>query len=207
MNLNAPSNFAPFQQQAYDNISTIYDQAMVSHHEHLRAVLNRISSTLLKPNSKILDIGSGTGKPVAEHFANAGHDVTGIDFSSGMVELAQRQVPNASFIQADMTSWEPSDSSSYDLIIVSNAFFILSVAQITSMVYKIAGWVKKDGLVTIGNCYNQVELGKQGVQFDHRGWADGYSNIILGQNAGDGTQGREGAWVNLIKGAGLEILD
>lgn len=56
----------------------------------------------LEPNAKVLDAGCGAGIPVAkilsEHF-----DVTGVDFSEKQVELAKKNVPNATFICQDMT--------------------------------------------------------------------------------------------------------
>lgn len=43
--------------------------------------------------SKILDIGSGTGKPTADALVSAGHNVHGIDISESMIVVARRQVP------------------------------------------------------------------------------------------------------------------
>lgn len=50
---------------------------------------------------KILDLGCADGK-YSEYFFNKGLDVTGVDFSSEMINLAKKLVPNANFIEMDM---------------------------------------------------------------------------------------------------------
>lgn len=50
----------------------------------------------------VLDIGCGSGRPIASHLAAEGHSVTGIDSSPAMVELFRPNVPDAEAIVADM---------------------------------------------------------------------------------------------------------
>jgi len=59
--------------------------------------------SLLPKNAKVLDVGCGAGVPVAQLLVECGFDVTGIDFSKNMLELASRNVPKAKFILKDMT--------------------------------------------------------------------------------------------------------
>jgi ubiquinone/menaquinone biosynthesis C-methylase UbiE len=56
----------------------------------------------LPAHARVLDIGCGTGKPVAEVLAAAGHQVTGYDVSPTMVELARARVPGARFEVGDL---------------------------------------------------------------------------------------------------------
>lgn len=196
-----------FSQQAYDHISAGYEKALVSHHEHAQVVLDRLTSSVLKPGSRVLDVGCGTGRPIAAHFADHGHDVLGVDHSAGMLSYALANVPNAKFLQVDMTSWEPSDPGSYDLAIASHCFYNLSIAQIKSLMYKLSRWVKKDGLVVIGVSYNQGTLDSRGAKFDENGWSEGFHNTFLGYDFHDATFGNETAWVELIKSTGLEIVE
>jgi len=60
-------------------------------------------SKLLPAGAKVLDVGCGAGVPVSKYLSRKGFDVTGIDFSHSMVELARKNVPEAEFIRADMT--------------------------------------------------------------------------------------------------------
>ncbi len=50
----------------------------------------------------ILDIGCGSGDPIARYFIESGHKVTGVDSSPGMIKLAQQRFPGSTWINADM---------------------------------------------------------------------------------------------------------
>jgi 2-polyprenyl-3-methyl-5-hydroxy-6-metoxy-1,4-benzoquinol methylase len=67
-----------------------------------KTLLNRFSKFIPK-KSKILDVGSGAGVPVAKFLSEKGYKVTGIDFAEEMVKLAKKNVPEADFIKMDMT--------------------------------------------------------------------------------------------------------
>ena len=61
-------------------------------------------NSLLKPNSRILDLGCGAGKPIDEFFINHGHKIIGIDISSEQVKLAKKNIPAGSFKIKDIAS-------------------------------------------------------------------------------------------------------
>lgn len=61
---------------------------------------------LLPKNASILDIGCGTGKPIAEYCYSQGFNVTGIDPSIEMIKKASSYIPNAKFINKDLFSFE-----------------------------------------------------------------------------------------------------
>ncbi|MER7584318.1 class I SAM-dependent methyltransferase [Kitasatospora sp. NPDC097691] len=52
----------------------------------------------------VLDVGCGTGVPVARSLTAAGHRVTGVDISDVQVQRARELVPKAEFIRADATA-------------------------------------------------------------------------------------------------------
>jgi len=56
----------------------------------------------LSKNAKILDAGCGAGIPVAQILSKR-FKVTGVDFSITQIELAKKNVPDASFICQDMS--------------------------------------------------------------------------------------------------------
>ncbi|MFX1561721.1 MAG: class I SAM-dependent methyltransferase [Promethearchaeota archaeon] len=60
-------------------------------------------ASLLPKGARILDAGCGCGVPIAKYLVKQGFIVTGIDFSTSMLELARRQVPEAEFLEGDMT--------------------------------------------------------------------------------------------------------
>ncbi|HLL73871.1 MAG TPA: class I SAM-dependent methyltransferase [Pyrinomonadaceae bacterium] len=56
----------------------------------------------LERGARVLDVGCGTGRPVAEYLVARGFRVVGLDSSEGMLEIARRAVPGAEFIRGDM---------------------------------------------------------------------------------------------------------
>lgn len=56
----------------------------------------------LQPNAKVLDAGCGAGLPVTKILSESFY-VTGVDFSEKQIELAENNVPNATFICQDIT--------------------------------------------------------------------------------------------------------
>ncbi|MFX1563848.1 MAG: class I SAM-dependent methyltransferase, partial [Promethearchaeota archaeon] len=60
-------------------------------------------ASLLPKRARILDAGCGAGVPVAKYLVEHGFIVTGIDFSTNMLKLAHQQVPEAEFLEGDMT--------------------------------------------------------------------------------------------------------
>ena len=72
---------------------------------HIAAVKERVPR-----GGNIIDLGCGAGVPFTCALADD-FDVTGVDFSERQLELARRLVPQATFIQSDMTEVEFPDAS------------------------------------------------------------------------------------------------
>ena len=71
----------------------------------------------IRPGSKVLEIGSGPGH-VADMLVQVGADVTGVDFSTKMVEVAQSRYPEITFRQADAEKL-PFEAESYDAVVAN----------------------------------------------------------------------------------------
>jgi ubiquinone/menaquinone biosynthesis C-methylase UbiE len=56
----------------------------------------------LPAKARVLDAGCGAGLPVAKILSER-FEVTGVDFSEAQIELAMKNIPNATFICQDMT--------------------------------------------------------------------------------------------------------
>lgn len=201
-----------FSQKAYDTVCTVYYDFVLLHNEHTQNALDRLTSLgHIKPHSRVLEVGCGPGKPITAFFASNGHDITAIDASNGMLDIARKNAPYAKFLQANMTAWEPSESGievpCYDVIVASHCLYTMSVSQVRSLLYKFTRWAKKEGIVIIGMSYNQRDLTRCSREFDERGWAEGITTDFLGYQFEDSSFGREDAWIDLIKSTGLEIVD
>ena len=59
---------------------------------------------LLAPGAAVLDIGCGTGQPIARHLGEQGHAVTGVDSAPAMIALCRARFPEGDWQVADMRS-------------------------------------------------------------------------------------------------------
>lgn len=56
----------------------------------------------LPPGGTVLDVGCGSGRPIAKRLANLGFRVTGVDASAPLLAHARDLIPQAEWIEADM---------------------------------------------------------------------------------------------------------
>lgn len=68
-------------------------------------------TTLLPAGGHILDAGCGAGEPVAKYLVEHGFQVTGIDVSPRILELARQPVPEGEFLEGNMTQLTFPDES------------------------------------------------------------------------------------------------
>ncbi|MFE3175815.1 class I SAM-dependent DNA methyltransferase [Amycolatopsis sp. NPDC059090] len=135
--------------ELFDAIGARYEEAFGRRPVVDAAVRELIE--VLPSSARVLDIGSGTGRPAAAELAAAGHRVTGIDVSAEMVRIAREQVPSAEFVQADVREWESSPGT-WDAVCAFFSFVQLSRAETEQVLGRIAGWLAPGGrlaLVTV----------------------------------------------------------
>jgi ubiquinone/menaquinone biosynthesis C-methylase UbiE len=107
------------QAHAFDVIGSRYDEAF-PHKDGQVEATSRLAAQLA-PGSRVLDVGCGTGLPTARMLCDAGLSVTGVDISTGMLELARQNVPEADVRHLDVVDLKPS-LGSFDAAV---AFFTL----------------------------------------------------------------------------------
>ncbi|RLZ09977.1 class I SAM-dependent methyltransferase [Acinetobacter sp. 2JN-4] len=56
---------------------------------------------LIPSHSQLLDLGCGSAKPIAAYLIEHGHQITGVDASDVMIEMAQSNFPEQRWIQQD----------------------------------------------------------------------------------------------------------
>lgn len=97
----------------------------------------------LKVPSRILDLGCGTGRPIAEALLDRGHHVTGVDQAAGMLELARKRLPGGIWIESrieDFVSAEP-----FDGIVCWDALFHIERGIHEELVCRMAGMLVDGG--------------------------------------------------------------
>jgi SAM-dependent methyltransferase len=127
----------------YDAIAEAYRERYAS--SSVRAHwLGRLIA-LLPKNSRVLDLGCGSGVPVAYELATRGHQVVGIDRSSRQVSLARSNVPNAHFIHADMTFVEFAPRS-FDAVVAFYSTTHVPRDEHAGLLRRIASWLRPGGI-------------------------------------------------------------
>lgn len=79
----------------------------------------------------MLDLGCGTGMPMMQYLLQQGLNVTGVDASHRMLEIARNNFPSTTFIQADMR--ELALGQKFDALIAWHSFFHLSAEEQPAM--------------------------------------------------------------------------
>ena len=79
---------------------------------------------LIPQHSKILDLGCGSGKPIADYLIRHDHKITGVDSSDVMIEMARQNFPEQHWLQADMRTVELEQK--FNAILAWDSFFHLT---------------------------------------------------------------------------------
>lgn len=99
----------------------------------------------------VLDVGCGSGEPIASYLIGNGTALTGVDQSPAMLAIAHTRFPNAAWIEADMRTMEVGQR--FSGVLSWNAFFHLSRDEQRQTIPRLAGHVAPDGalLLTTGH--------------------------------------------------------
>lgn len=103
--------------------------------------------SMLPTSARVLDCGTGTGKPVAKAIVTSGRHVHGIDMSPGMVSLSRKAVPSGTFEVVNMLEYAP--TVSYDGVVASLSTFELTRQELTTMSHRWFQWLRPGGLLLI----------------------------------------------------------
>lgn len=144
----------PTAASVFDALGTDYERAFgesAAHRASLELLLERLA-----PCSRVLDIGSGTGRPTAQTLADAGHEVLGVDVSPVMVDIASRQVPGAEFHCADVRDL-PLEDESFDAVCVYFSLLQLSRAEQTDVLRLAARVLRPGGHLAVATVPLDVE--------------------------------------------------
>lgn len=101
----------------------------------------------LGPRSKVLELGCGTGRPVAELLARR-HDYLGIDISPEMVTVASANVPSGEFMVGDMRQVEL-PTAEFAAVMAFHSIIHLPREDHPEMFHRIRRWLQPDGLAVV----------------------------------------------------------
>jgi len=192
-----------------DHVYTVYEELTEWFDEHRNKELLMEASYLkliqehIPHQGSILDVGCGTGEPLASFFIHKGYHLTGIDGSKNMVALCQKRFPQAQWQVADMRYLTLKQS--FDLVLAWHSFFHLSPEEQPATLELLASFVKPQGLLvfTSGPEYGEVWGNNGGHDLYHASLsAETYQNLleknhfkVLAYKANDPECGDATVWV------------
>ncbi|MCJ1391112.1 hypothetical protein MMC18_003974 [Xylographa bjoerkii] len=200
------SKKAQMSAEFYSSLGASYEAAF-GHDQGLLLFLQKLLPHL-PPSANILDVGCGTGTPVATTLVAAGHHVFGIDISDEMVKLSRNAVPSGKFEVADMQTYTPPPGTKLDAILAVLSLFALGREDIEAQIAKWGGWLAKSGVLCICSiAAEDIDVIGKSKGYDK----DGLCARDIGfQFMGDDVKitlfTREG-WTELLKEHGFEIVD
>ena len=106
---------------------------------------------VLKPQSQILDVGCGAGKPIDSYLVEKGMNVMGIDISEAQIELAKSYVPKASYEVRDMSELTNGEYQ-VDAVVSFYAIFHTPKENHSELLKRFKSFLKSGGylLITMG---------------------------------------------------------
>ncbi|MGW2749074.1 methyltransferase domain-containing protein [Streptomyces sp. NPDC001450] len=127
----------------FDILGKVYEETYAHLPEQLASLDWLVAR--LPERARVMDIGSGTGRPTADRLAAAGHRVTGYDVSATMVDLARTQVPDARFERADVRLL-PDAPGQWDAVTAFFPLLQMPRADLKATLARIADWLAPGGL-------------------------------------------------------------
>jgi ubiquinone/menaquinone biosynthesis C-methylase UbiE len=171
------------QAAAFDQIGAHYDEVFPHKDGQRRAVEQLL--TRLPAGARVLDVGSGTGLPTAHQLAAAGCQVTGIDISTAMIELARANVPQATFRQRDALTIDD-DLDRFDAAVAFFSLLMLPRREIRQTLKRVHEILIPGGWLALGMVeadFDDIEVPFLGQPVRVSGWPRDQLRQEL-QNAG-----------------------
>lgn len=107
-------------------------------------VINQFYNALEVKKGSLLDLGCGAGEPFARFFVDNSWQVTGIDFSEKMLEMAARFVPEMQTVCKDMREID-FPAQSFDAITAVYSLFHVPKADHQSLFERMHRWLNPKG--------------------------------------------------------------
>lgn len=145
-----------------DKVYLVYDEIMewFDFHRNKELAMEKSYLDLLQSHiptkGKVLDVGCGTGEPIAKFLISQGYEVTGIDASEKMIQLCKQRFPNEKWFLGDMRTLNLAEK--FHAVIAWHSLFHLSHDDQRATLKLLASLVEEDGLLlfTSGFEYGEV---------------------------------------------------
>lgn len=122
-----------------------------------RAWFDRFFARIV-PGGPVLDLGCGAGEPLAGYALSNGFDLTGIDYSAPMLELARERYPEAEWIHGDMREARSLLHRHFDGIFSWDGSFHLTQDDQRQLLVDLGALLRPGGalMLTVGSSESEV---------------------------------------------------
>ncbi len=127
---------------AYNRLARTYDQNRGLF--DMGAVFGDFYAVCPPGGGHLLDLGCGAGEPIPGYFIDKGWQVTGVDFSESMLELARNYQPGMRTIHADIITLDMEDGQ-FDAITAIYSLFHIPRKYHGQIFRNMYRWLKPGG--------------------------------------------------------------
>ncbi len=142
-NVSGPVDPKAVVAAGYDAIADRYLEWSALRPSAARVAALDLADALIPAGADVLELGCGAGLPMSARLA-AGRRLTGIDISREQVRRARRNVPEATFRQADMTTLEW-PSASLDAVVAFYSLTHVPRDEQATLLRRIRDWLRPGG--------------------------------------------------------------
>jgi SAM-dependent methyltransferase len=141
-----PTSTQPTLQETYDALAAEYqaERGLFDMTQVFEPFYRRLAGDLPQGGGHLLDLGCGTGEPMARLFIERGWQVTGVDFSKEMLALAERLVPQMQRVNADMRACD-FPAQRFDAVILVYSLFHIPHADHPTLFTRLFEWLRPGG--------------------------------------------------------------
>ena len=184
-----PTGHLDIKEKNKDKMYLVYDEIfewMDSHRNkelHMEKFYLNLLQKYIPSGSKILDVGCGSGEPIAQFLIEHGYKVTGIDASRKMIDLCKQRFPSGTWLLADMRTLNFQDK--FHAVIAWHSFFHLPHADQRTTLKLLASLVQQNGLLvfTSGPDFGEVWSDNGGHDLYHASLSsEEYAKILADNN-------------------------
>ena len=131
---------------SYDRIAERWSADRTSLAPALVALLTRALGAI-PPAPSVLDVGCGSGVPIARWLVARGCRVTGVDASARLLELAARAVPTATLLHGDLREVDP--GGPFDVLVAWDSVFHVPRAEHAAVFARFSRWLRPEGALVM----------------------------------------------------------
>ena len=136
-----------FYANGYDHIAEEHEKWTQDVRVEERAKYTAVLIESLPKGAKVLELGCGSGIPTTQKLAKK-FALTAVDISAKQIWLAEQKIPQAKFLQADMTKLDFPENS-FDAVAAFYSIIHVPREEQAELLCKITSWLRPRGLLVI----------------------------------------------------------